>query len=276
VLLALNRRAPFLPLSVLDLLRAHAHLGLGGFFLTLLQGATFQLVPMFTMADVCRPRWIAAGLCLTQLGLFALAPGLAWNSRLLTAAGGLLVTAGIGCSGEALVATLRSRRRRVLDPALKAFSAGAGVLAVAAVGGLVLVMLPGGTSWAGRGGTAYGMTIIAGALSFMILGMLCKIVPFLVWMKAYGPRAGRQPVPQATALGSRVLEHAWIATHGVALLILGAAVVAGSERLAATGAIALAAAAAVFLANIARVGRHLFPSNTSVATVPRTRETPAA
>ncbi len=258
IVLALNRRAPFLPLSVVDLLRAHAHMGLAGFFVTLLQGATFQLVPMFTMADLRRAGLVRAGVVLTQVGLFVLTPGLACNRAPVALVGALMIAAGIACSGVALVATFRSRRRRVLEPGLKAFGVGAALLAVATAGGLALVISNAGTFTQGAGAIAYGTMLIAGALSFMILGMLCKIVPFLVWMKTYGPRAGRQPVPLATALGSRVLENAWLGLHGAALAAVLGGVLAISLPLIAFGAVLLVGAVGAFLANIVRVLKHVW------------------
>jgi len=269
VVLALNRRAPFLPWSVVDLLRAHAHVGLAGFFLTLLQGATFQLVPMFTMAELRGAGLVRAGFGLTQGGLLALIPGLAIGMWWLELVGASLVVAGVACSGVALVATLRGRRRRVLDPGLKAFGLGAALLALAAGGGVMLLLRREADAWAWAGAGAYGAVIIVGALSFMILGMLCKIIPFLVWMKTYGPRVGRQPVPLATALGSRALEHAWLGLHGAALIMLVAGVLAASLVSVVVGAAMLAVAVGIFLVNVARIGVHLFRPQAGAAPVSR-------
>lgn len=267
VVLALNRRSPFLPLSVVDLLRAHAHAGLGGFFLTLLQGATFQLVPMFTMADLGQARWVRTGIGFVQAGLLVLTPGLACSRAAVAIFGAVLLAAGVGCSGVALVATLRSRRRRVLDSGIKAFVFGAALLGVATAVGvaLAIVHLSGETVLAAA--SAYGVGLIVGAFGFMILGMLCKIVPFLVWMKVYGPRAGRQRVPQATALGSHGLEQAWVATHGIALAVVLVAICTRSHPLAAVGAGLLAFAGLIFLSNAARILRHLMrPETPATAT----------
>lgn len=255
LVLAVNRRTAFLPWSVLDLLRAHAHVGVGGFFLTLLQGATFQLVPMFTLADLCGPRWIGAGLVLVQLGLIVLAPGLALGLRAVGVAGALLVLAGLGCSAVAFRATLRARRRQVLDPGVTGFSLGAAVLGLAGLGGLLLAVSPRITLIGAP--TAYGVTIVAGALSLMVMGMLCKIVPFLVWMKVYGPRAGRQPVPLASSLGSRPLETTWLWFHGAALVALAAGVIWNRSALTTLGGGVFAVAVALFLADMIRVFRHL-------------------
>lgn len=273
VTLAVNRRAPFLPLSVVDLLKAHAHVGLGGFFLTLLQGATFQLVPMFTMADLRQPRLVRAGLALSQAGLLALVPGLACGRAGVALVGAAGVAAGVASSGVALVATFRSRRRRTLEPGLKAFAFGAIVLGAAALCGLVSLLLPGGTASAERHAFAYGTLVIAGALSTMVLGMLCKIVPFLVWMKTYGPRAGRQIVPLATSLGSRALERAWIKIHAAALLSVLVGIVTGSLAVLTIGTTLLATAIALFLVNTARVLGHMWappstPTPRPTATIP--------
>lgn len=250
VALAINRRASWLPLSAVDLLRAHAHLGLAGFFLTLLQGTTFQLVPMFTMGELRRPRFVWTGLLATQVGLLALTPGLAWNLPVFTVVGCAILLTGLGASAVALRATLASRRRRKLDPGIRAFLVGACILGIAALVGAALALSPPHLFGGPRPIAAYGLLIIRGALSLMILGMLCKIVPFLVWMRAYGPKVGKQSVPIATALSARPLEHAWLIAHLVGLGLL----VAGKTT---SGAVVLAGATTLFLANLLRVLAHL-------------------
>ena len=252
IALALNRRWPVLPLSAIDLLRAHAHLGLAGFFLTLLQGTTFQLVPMFTMGELRRPRLIWSGLLATQAGLLALAPGLAWGIDWLTRSGAVILVGGLACSAVALIATFRTRRRKKTEPGIKAFLVGTAALALAALVGAVLTFAPASVSSSHAWITAYGVLLIPGALSLTILGMLCKIVPFLVWMRAYGPKVGKQPVPIATTLSSRALENGWLIAHVVGLGL----VIAG---FAASGAVVLAGATALFLTNMIRVLAHLRP-----------------
>src|SRR6266542_3749282 len=44
-------------------------------------------------------------------------------------------------------------------------------------------------------GSSYAVLALGGWASLTIVGMMLKIVPFLVWYRAYGPRAGRAPVP---------------------------------------------------------------------------------
>lgn len=260
VLLAVNRSAPFLPVSVLELLRAHAHAGWAGFFLTLLQGFTFQLVPMFTLGQARRPRCIAGGLAAAQAGLLLLVLGLAFPIAGLAPAGIAALLGGILLSGVALRATLQSRRRRVLEPGLRAFVAGVIVLIGAAVLGGALRVLPLDEARALALAGGYGILVIAGALSLTVLGMLCKIIPFLVWMRAYGPRVGRAPVPVATTLASRPLEQAWLLAQVAGLILVFLGVALANQSLATAGSIALAGAAACYLGNAVRVLRHLWPA----------------
>ncbi len=257
VLLAFHKRHPFLPLSAVDLLKAHAHLGLAGFFLTLLQGVSFQLVPMFTMGERRRSGLVWAGLIATQVGQLALAPALTWGWTISGWIGAALLAGGAACSGVALVATLGSRRRRKLEPGLQAFVIGAALLGVAVLTGLLLRAT--GGLWP-RVVTMYGMVIVPGALSLMVLGMGCKIVPFLVWMRAYGPKVGKAPVPLATALASRKFEYGWLAGHLAGLVVVGVAVAAGDVRIARAGAWLLAAGGGLLLVSFAGVFAHLRPN----------------
>lgn len=274
VLLALNRRTPFLSLSALDLLRAHAHLGLVGYFLTLLQGITFQLVPMFTMGEARRPRTALAGLIAGQLGLVCLAAGLAWSIRSATLLGAGLLLASLATSGVAFSATLKTRRRRRLDPGVRAFVIGLGLLALGALLGGAIVFLDLSPERVFPAAHAYGLLLIAGGLSLTILGMLGKILPFLVWMKAYGPSVGRMPVPLATTLASRPLEHVWLGGHLAGLGLLAGGEFWSHAALAFAGGALLAFAAIVYLANAARVLWHLRRS--SAPTAPTTATTAAA
>jgi len=257
VLLALNRRYAFLPISVIDLLRMHAHLGLAGYFLTLLQGVTFQLVPMFTLGQPGLPRWASAGLLASQTGLLLLAPGLCSSGSVLTIGGALLLVVGVTASGAALIATLRTRRRRLLDPGVRAFVIGGAAVALSVVGGagltLDVVPEPKALPFA----SAYGLLGVPGGLSLMVLGMLCKILPFLVWMKAYGPRLGREPVPMATALSFPLWERTWLLMHlcGIGLLVTGTA--GELSMVTAAGGLILAFATGLYLLNAARVFSHL-------------------
>jgi len=254
VFMAVNRRWGLFDVSSLVLLRSHAHLGLVGFFLTLLQGATFQLIPMFTMGSVRRPRLVTSSVVCSQVGLPVLATGWILALPVLTVAGAIALVASLACAGIALRATIHARTKRPLEPGIRAFLSGMVLLAAAALLGTALLasLIP-----EERGAVVYGLVAIPAALALAVLGMLCKIVPFLVWMRTYGPRVGRESVPSATQLGSRRLELAWYILHLAALVVLAPALALRIPALASVGAWVLAAAILIFAANVVRVLDHM-------------------
>lgn len=259
LILAANRFWHFIPLDPLTLLRAHAHLGLIGFFLTLLQGVTFRLVPMFTLGDV--PDWKPArcGLWLSQLGLVGLAPALAWHAGYLAAAFTVCVLGGIVVSGLGLRQTLATRKKRKLDAGMRTVLRGIITLALGAGAGLLLVWprSPWGSAPGGFSAMVYAVLVIAGGLLPIFAGMLCKIVPFLTWMRAYGPKVGRVPTPAASALTQPQIEAWSLRLQGLALVPLAGGVWATNLPLLQAGAGLLAAGVGLFLLNLLGVMKHL-------------------
>lgn len=265
VLAAANRHEPWLPLSILSLLGAHAHLGLFGFFVTLLQGVTFQLVPMFTLGQVQLARCVAVGLGATQVGLPGIVVGLAVANPPLLLAGSAIVALGLGCTLAALIRTLARRRKRRWEVPMIAFCTGWGLLLVAGI--QVGTTRLGAGSWVSVQTTAtYGYLLIPGALTLMIMGMLLKIVPFLTWMKAYGHAVGRQPIPRATELSHSPSELAWFSLH-IAGLIMGITALMsaapGDSWLIPTAAWLWVGGLACYLGNISRIAAHLFSPQTT-------------
>ncbi len=275
LLLAANRFWAFLPINPLALLRAHAHLGLVGFFVTLLQGVGFQLVPMFTLGEVRDWRIANVGLAFSQGGLLVLTFGLAWQLSWLALPGALAIATGLGCSGVGLRRALTSRKKRALDPGIRAFLGGCVGVFAASLAAVALVVpgSPWGSAPGGFGAMVYAVLGLAGGLLPCLAGMMCKIVPFLTWMRADGPRVGRGPTPPASGLTRPRLER-WGLTLQLAAV---APLLAGTWRLSEpwlrAGTWLLAIGVALFVADMLGVLWHLrfasLPGSTS-ASVPTT------
>jgi hypothetical protein len=211
---------------------------------------------MFTLGETRRPAFVRAGLIGTQLGLPPLAFGLACAQPLIAGAGVVLLIGGLASSGLALSAMWRARRKRALEPGLRAFALGVASISLCASGGVALFLAP-PSACAWRGASAYGIAAGAGTLALSVVGMLLKIIPFLVWMRAYGPRVGREAVPPAHTLGCQRWERIWLASHASGVAALTGAVLAASPILARAGTWLLALAAFVFCLNAARIAAHL-------------------
>lgn len=261
LLLAANRVWGFLPFDPLALLRVHAHFGLGGFFLTRLQGVTLQLVPMFTMAEVQPRDWSVArvGFWSSQLGLILLGAGLAVHANALALTGAAICVAGVVVSGVAFFRVVQRRQKRALDTGLTEFRRGLFGIFAAMLVGLVLVFpaSPWGSAAGGFNAMIYALVVILGGLLPCFLGMFAKIVPFLTWMHAYGPLVGRRPTPSASTLSNPRLERTafLLLRLGAVVLIFGA----WMQRIVVlrVGTVCVATGTSCFLVAMGLVLRHL-------------------
>jgi hypothetical protein len=271
LLLALNRLHGFLPGDSLDWLRLHAHMGLAGVFVTLILGAAFRLLPMFTLGEVRSWGRVRLALILSQGGLFGLLFSFAEHIGWASCVFGLVLASGVGFAALEASAVLATRKKRLLDHGLGAFKTGAAILMLAQVLGLSLLFgaEPGGLFLL-RGAFVYGLLILAGALFLMICGMLLKIVPFLVWLRAYGKRVGHGPVPLASKLSLEGLEQAWLESHAVGLVVLLIGVARADATWLQWGAALLCLSFGALAVNLLRIARHLW-SPQQVPAAPRPR-----
>ena len=243
-------------------MHAHAHLGAVGFILLLLVGFSFKLVPMFTLSEVRswqRVRWslglLNAGLALAFFGILLRHP--------VKFAGALTVAGGLAVYLVEIVAILRARKRRVLDWGLRYFVTALTVLGATGLLGVALswprLRL---TSFTGQMENLYGFAFLVGVVALAILGMLYKILPFLVWHARYSPLIGRQKVPSLADLYSPRLQIAGYWTFLAGFIATAVATLAASERALPWGCGLLLLSLVIFAVNAALILRHLAPLRT--------------
>ena len=266
LLLGADHVVKVLPGEFFPTLHAHVHLALLGWVMPMVLGVAARVYPMFLLAP--EPRgwpermqfWgLAAGVPAVVLGLLLRLPA--------ASIGGALAVAAAGGGHLAWVVQMaRHRRRPRLDWALRLVLTGA---AFAVPGGLLGLGLAFDLIAGPRLALAYAVLVLGGWVSLTIAGMMLKIVPFLVWYRVYGPRAGKAPVPTLRELSWGRAE----GTAGVLLTAgvigLAAAVAAGSADairaaglVLSLGALAFAAALARILAHLARRARNGTPMAT--------------
>ncbi len=265
--LAANRLWALVSFDPIALLRAHAHLGLAGFFITLLQGVGFQLVPMFTMGEVKSWRLAKIGLWLSQIGLLALIPALVLQNRTTALLGAVLIGCGWIFSGVGLLRALSTRKKRRLDPGVAAFLCGWAGMCVAMLTGVAVILFD-------INPVVYALLGIVGGLLPCVAGMMCKVVPFLTWMRAYGPKVGRGYAPPAHSLTQPRLERWGLALQQGAVLFLAAGILRTNDFLIQVGTWILALGVALFLYDMLCVLKHLWIPDTAPAVRPSPPSTP--
>lgn len=222
--LAASKCWSFSPFDSIAAMHAHAHLGIVGIFLVLVVGVAYRLAPMFTISEIQNQKRASASIWLLNAGLataLLAILGVPW----LKPIAGLALVAGIGLFAMELAAILRARRRAALDFSLKSFLGGIAFLAPTAVLGAVLSWptLP-LTGLTAQLENLYGFLAIFGFLTFVVVAMLHKIVPFLVWHRAYASQLGKRKVPSLEQMFSHTAQKISFWTAWTGILGAGAAI----------------------------------------------------
>lgn len=261
-LMALDKTFNLLGGQVLRTIHAHAHLAGIGWVSMMIFGASYKLVPMFTLDDLDDLRLAHWQFWLLNGGLLGVFLSLLLASRWVLPFA-LLIAAAIGLFLWYMARILRARRRPRLDWGL--------LHALSAMASLVLLILVGlwlasgwvpGEEFATRLAFAYGVLALLGWISAMVVGMTYKIIPFLVWHHRYSDLVGLRPVPSATQfLGALLPRTGFWLLHAGTLTVAGGLILESGPVLQA-GTTVLGLAGAVFALGLVRIYRHLIPSLT--------------
>jgi hypothetical protein len=245
----------FEPLSAMH---AHAHLGGIGFFTMLIVGVSYKLIPMFTLSEVQNQRRAALSVALMNIGLAGSFATILLRSPWKIAFA-LVVVAALAIYGVEMIAILRARKRRVLDWGIKSFLTAVALFAPLSVLAVVLSW-PGLplNAFTGQLENLYGFLGLIGVVSFAIIGMLYKIIPFLVWFGTYSKQIGRAQVPALADLYSERLQIAGYFAFLSGLVLTSAAIVAANATAVRCGCAVLAASLLIFALNVAMMLRHFF------------------
>jgi cbb3-type cytochrome oxidase subunit 1 len=246
--------SPFHPIAAMH---AHAHLGVLGFFLMLIVGVSYKLVPMFTLSQMQSRRRAWWSLLLLNAGLLGLSVAILLGHRvkLLFA---IVAIAGFVVYGVELRAILSARKRAALDWGLKHFLTAVSLLAPLSALAIVLCWpgLP-TTAFTAQLENVYGFLAIFGVVTFAIVGMLYKIVPFLVWYASYSRHIGRSKVPSLAELYSPRWQATGYWSFMAALLAGAVSTALGSETAVQWSCSFFLASLAAFAVNLTKMLSHL-------------------
>jgi hypothetical protein len=242
----------------LNAMHAHAHLGAVGFFVMLIVGISYKLIPMFTLSEVQSKRRAVASIVLLNVGLAG-----SFGSILLRSVWkvgfALMICAALAIYGWELIAILRARKRGPLDWGIKYFLTAVSLLAPVSLLGVVLSWpgLP-MTAFTGQLENIYGFAGLIGVISFAIMGMLYKIIPFLIWFGTYSKHIGRMKVPALAEMYSTRWQTFgyWTFLAGLLVTIIGTLAANAVVIRGGSGLIGLSVAS--LLINAGRIMRHYF------------------
>jgi hypothetical protein len=217
---------------------AHMAIAVYGFMGLLVLGLSHVLLPMFALAPAPSPQHGRTNLALTALALVLGATGVLTQIQDLLAAGLLIGLVGAGAHIATLESSLRRRMRKQLGTPFLLVRVGHACLVLNLLAGVLLAMkVP-----LLNGAALFVWTAVAGWLLTFMLGILQKIVPFLVSMHL---AQAKQPVP-AAELGPRGALRVHTACHLLALVLVTAGLASDAPVLIRIGAVAGSIGAATF------------------------------
>ncbi|MEO5328693.1 MAG: hypothetical protein H7829_10660 [Magnetococcus sp. THC-1_WYH] len=234
----------FLDMDRIALVMTHLLWGLMGWVGVLIVGVSFQVLPMFTMAQEI-PRKHAF-LILSGWSLFLIGQPLTlyfsntgqWIFWLPAA----FFFAAIFLYGKSMVVMLGGRKRRKIDATLRFWFLGF-------ASGLVSLILM--VSWtvldAEWNRFLFGGVFLLGCVSSILLGMLMKIIPFLVWFHRFSRLAGLVEIPMMDDLIPPLALRWQFPTHLLVVILMIMAVLSNWEPMIILLALSLIVEASLLL-----------------------------
>jgi hypothetical protein len=205
----------FSPFGVLASIHAHAHLAVLGWFVLMIVGVSYRLIPMFTLSAIQSSKRAWTAYALLNFGILSVFFGLLFQKSWLPLAAIILVL-GLGMWMWEMYMIYHKRNRAHLDGPLKQVRLAMLHIPVLILLGLWLSLPRNDPSLIFfQIQTSYGLLALLGFISLFIIAMLYKIIPFLVWYQVYASLVGKQPVPKLDDLYSHFLER-WSARIFVA------------------------------------------------------------
>jgi len=242
--------------DAISAMHAHAHLGGVGFFTMLIVGISYKLIPMFTLSEVQSRRRAGLSVVLLNIGLAGSFVTILLRSPWKLAFALVLVIA-LGIYGWELGSILRARKRRSLDWGIRYFLTAVTLLALVSLLAVVL-------SWPGlplnpfmgQLENLYGFLGLTGVISFAIIGMLYKIIPFLVWFGVYSRHLGRAKVPALSEMYSSRLQMIGYWNFLISLIVISAGTLGQSESVIRIGSLFLVGSVTLLVLNVGKILTH--------------------
>ncbi|GBE18719.1 cytochrome C and Quinol oxidase polypeptide I [archaeon BMS3Abin16] len=230
---------------------AHAHLGILGFITMTIFGAEYQMFPMLTLKKLKSEQWAKINFWTFTVGVAGFFLGLMLTSGLLMVVFAALLVVSTLLFLVNMWQTIHGVKWTGLDVSVKYLLAGQGFLFLT-VGAGMLMTLPGRLSTYSWVWTHAHIGLL-GFVSLTIIGAMYHLVPMLVWMEKYGPKMGKEKVPNIQDLFSKRLAHIILYASLISILGMASGMLLGNPVVLQASGITMAATATVFTIDMFRV-----------------------
>jgi hypothetical protein len=239
VLIAYDKVAHFLPGFVLSNVFAHAHLAALGWATMMVVGVGYRMLPMTFPSKMPSGRSIYVSAILLETGVLGLFITLLLRSPWMLGFG-LAIVAGLAVFAAHVMWMLRHGvpkpigARRLDFAVLHAASAGASLIAAAAIG-LTLLVAP-TSPLTLHAAASYGVFGLIGFLAQMVVAMETRLLPMVAWFWEYARSGYQEPPPSPRVMRDRLLQAAVFAGWSIGVPALAAGLFRESAPLVSVGA----------------------------------------
>ncbi len=258
IFIIVNSAVNLVPRSNIDLLKIHALIGLVGWFMMLIIGVGSTLLPMFFISHKLNRNLLKYSFALVNIGLITTITALYLNlSSTILAFSSLIILVGMASFVKYNFDSYSKRLRKKLDVGMK--------ISVFSFFLLFLSIILGfGSSLGSYLGHAiqnklilgFGISLIFGFFTSLILGQMYKTLPFIVWLKKYQAKVGKYKTPMPASLYSEKIANLHYYTFIVAIIILLAGVFSSSSIIIKVSAIAMTITALLYNYNTFKIILH--------------------
>lgn len=254
----LNNKYFFIQISPIDLLKTHAALGLIGWFLMLVIGVSSILLPMFFIVHNLKTIYIKLSYALINLGLAFLVVSLllqfpSWTKDV----SGLLILLGVASFVRYNFDAYKNRLRKKLDIGMKLTVLSFLLLAASFISGLLAFIAPDFLSAQVIPlSLAFGINLILGFFTSLILGQMYKTLPFILWLAKYQDKVGKFKTPLPADLYSEKIANGHYYSFIVSIVLLNISLFIDCKLTFYGGVIALFITGSLYAFNTLKIVFH--------------------
>lgn len=253
-----NSKFGLIMISPIELLKAHAALGLMGWFLMLVMGVASILLPMFFIVHKLNKKYIKASYLFSNVGLILLVSSILLSlPSYLTLSSGLLISMGVFFFVRYNYDAYSRRLRKKLDIGMKLTVLSFFLLTASMACGILLFISPAFlASYTIALSLAFGVNLLLGFFTSLILGQMYKTLPFIIWLARYQDKVGKFKTPLPADLYSEKIANGHYFSFLVAIISINIAIFSARENILYFSILAFVVTAILYTINTLKIVFH--------------------
>ena len=265
-LIAINYKFNFLSESHLTYLKMHAHMGVAGWFLLLIIGASATLIPMFLISHRMNENNLKYAFYLINSGLALLSlDWLVLHGSIALPFYGIIIVTGILFYIVYVRESYKKRLRKGLDTGMKHTMIAIISLAVPVILGLIIsqqfIEINSKLLW--KMIMLYGFSIFFMFITSIILGQTYKTIPFIMWLDKYTDLIGKAKIPLPKELYSEKIADWQMYFYLASIFTLLAGILTTNQLVIEVGGVLLFVTAVLYNINVFKIIYHKVEKETA-------------